>query len=140
MFEICYSAALRDASARRYLMNNATDLVRITKGKNIILSSEARHALELRGPYDVMNLSCLFGIDLALSKQTISSNCRAAILHGEARKTGQAVFAIQPLHNLDALEKWKAPPEPKIIEQPKEKPKEKPSEKTTKRGKRKRQT
>jgi len=136
MFEICYSAALRDVSARRYLMKNATDLVRVTKGKNIIISSDARNALEFRGPYDVMNLSCLFGMDLALSKQTLSTNCRAAILHGEARKTGKAVFAIQPLQNLDALEEWKVPAYHK-----KEEPTEKPTEKSKRRkNKRKRQS
>ena len=45
-----------DQNARRHLITNAAALVRITKGKNIILSSDAKNAMELRGPYDVINL------------------------------------------------------------------------------------
>jgi ribonuclease P/MRP protein subunit RPP1 len=41
-FEICYSPSLRDMSSRRFLVSNALQLVRATKGKNIIISSEVR--------------------------------------------------------------------------------------------------
>ncbi|KAF9337352.1 hypothetical protein BG006_005159 [Podila minutissima] len=55
-FELCYSAAIRDATARRNLISNAQSLIRVTRGKNIILSSQAMKAMELRGPYDIVNL------------------------------------------------------------------------------------
>lgn len=38
------------------MISNSMNLVRATKGRNIILTSEARRVLDLRGPYDVMNL------------------------------------------------------------------------------------
>ncbi|KAG0327467.1 hypothetical protein BGZ99_007551 [Dissophora globulifera] len=49
-------AVERDASARRNLISNAQSLIRVTRGKNIILSSQAMRAMELRGPYDIVNL------------------------------------------------------------------------------------
>lgn len=45
-----------DQSARRHLISNAQSLVRVSRGKNIIISSEAQRAMELRGPYDLVNL------------------------------------------------------------------------------------
>ncbi|WFD42496.1 ribonuclease P [Malassezia psittaci] len=66
VFEICYGPALetsnvsndiRDPSTlRRNFFSNTRDLLRITNGKGVILSSGAREAFGLRGPYDVMNL------------------------------------------------------------------------------------
>jgi len=55
-FEVCYTAALGDARARRQLVSNVLALIRVTKGKNIIFSSAAVDAISLRGPYDVSNL------------------------------------------------------------------------------------
>ena len=44
------------AATRRNLISNALNLVRVTKGRNLLISSGAFKALELRGPYDVANL------------------------------------------------------------------------------------
>lgn len=38
------------------MISNALNLVRATKGRNIILSSAARKAFDLRGPNDLINL------------------------------------------------------------------------------------
>ena len=62
MFEISYACCLRDETSRRLLFSNATALARATRGQNIIVSSGARTAFELRSPYDAMNLSALFGL------------------------------------------------------------------------------
>lgn len=45
-----------DSASRRQLISNAQSLVRVTRGKNIIITSEAQRAMELRGPYDIVNL------------------------------------------------------------------------------------
>ena len=64
-FEISYAPAIRgsivfidfsDSSCRRNIISGAQSLIRATKGKNTFVSSAARTALELRGPYDIMNL------------------------------------------------------------------------------------
>ena len=80
VFEICYGVAMRlgDGSgsasgasaaatgqmsgrpvprdARRNVISGARELIRITNGKGIILSSEVRRCMELRGPLDLCNL------------------------------------------------------------------------------------
>ena len=64
MFEINYSDAIRDSTARKNMIANAFQLMRVTKGKNIIISSNARDILELRGSFDVLNLYQFFNVDV----------------------------------------------------------------------------
>jgi ribonuclease P/MRP protein subunit RPP1 len=51
-------------------------LVDWTRGKNLIFSSGAPSVNELRGPYDVANLSLLLGLSMERAKVAISKNCR----------------------------------------------------------------
>ncbi|KAK9918607.1 hypothetical protein WJX75_005327 [Coccomyxa subellipsoidea] len=75
--EICYSAALRDEIARRNFFSNASAVVRAARGHGIIVSSGARAAFELRGPYDVMNLVTLCGLTEQQAKwrSPLASKC-----------------------------------------------------------------
>ncbi|EDP43512.1 hypothetical protein MGL_2180 [Malassezia globosa CBS 7966] len=72
VFEITYGAAIDAKSsslsskstsemsdlsdARRNLFSGAREILRVTNGKGVILSSQAMDAMGLRAPYDVMNL------------------------------------------------------------------------------------
>lgn len=69
VFEICYGIAMRSGSApvlqaekpipkeaRRNVISGARELIRIANGKGIILSSEVRRCMELRGSADLCNL------------------------------------------------------------------------------------
>lgn len=47
-----------------------------TNGKNLILSSAAPSVNEIRGPYDVANLSSLLGVSMERAKAAVSKNCR----------------------------------------------------------------
>ncbi|TPX37680.1 hypothetical protein SmJEL517_g00719 [Synchytrium microbalum] len=106
-FEISYAAAIRDTTARRNLLGNAANLVRATRGKNILVSSSAAAAMELRGPYDVMNLCNLFGLDHAAGKRAISAHCRAVIFHAATRRlTYRGVAAMEPLSALAKSDAW----------------------------------
>lgn len=60
--QVLVAPTLRDESGRRFAFANAAALTRGTRGKGVILSSGARQAFELRGPYDVANLGTLFGL------------------------------------------------------------------------------
>ncbi|XP_072335123.1 ribonuclease P protein subunit p30 isoform X2 [Scyliorhinus torazame] len=91
-FELAYSPAIKDSTMRRYTISNALSLMQICKGKNIIMSSAAERPLELRGPYDIANLGLLFGLTEGDAKAALSTNCRAALLHGETRKTALGVI------------------------------------------------
>uniref|UniRef100_A0A8C5W6F5 Uncharacterized protein n=1 Tax=Leptobrachium leishanense TaxID=445787 RepID=A0A8C5W6F5_9ANUR len=91
-FELIYTPAIKDSTIRRYTISNALNLMQFCKGKNIILSSGAERLLDMRGPYDVhqlcnMALGLLFGLSEGTSKAALSTNCRAALLHGETGKT-----------------------------------------------------
>ena len=77
MLEISYACCLRDETSRQLLFSNAAALARATRGKNIILSSGARSAFELRSPYDAMNLATLFGLPMRLAK--VSFTIHAAL-------------------------------------------------------------
>lgn len=61
-FEILYAPLLREPGSRRQMFANAQALSRETRGKGIILSSGVRTVIELRGPYDVVNLSTFLGL------------------------------------------------------------------------------
>ncbi|KAF9969007.1 hypothetical protein BGZ73_008846, partial [Actinomortierella ambigua] len=107
-FELGYSAAIRDASARRNLISNAQSLIRVTRGKNIILTSQAMRAIELRGPYDIINFGGLLGLNQAVAKECISAHCRAVTVHAETRRnTVRAVASTEPIASLAENEQWK---------------------------------
>jgi len=93
-------------SARKTLISNAIQLVRATKQKNIIITSQAARAMQLRGPYDVANLGRLFGFSAAASKQAISSNIAAALVHGSVRRTAKGAVAVVMSASLGPEQAW----------------------------------
>ena len=72
-FEICYAPGVAGAGgeARRNLISGATALIRATRGRGLILSSEARGALECRAPWDVINLASLWGLGPEKGKEAV---------------------------------------------------------------------
>ncbi|KAL5204605.1 hypothetical protein ABZP36_009476 [Zizania latifolia] len=78
--EITYSPLIADPTSRRQLIAQAKLLVDWAKGKNLIISSAAHTAAEIRGPYDVANLCAyLLGLSTHRAKAAISVNCRSLI-------------------------------------------------------------
>ncbi|KAJ1655592.1 RNA-binding RNA processing protein rpp1 [Dispira simplex] len=88
-FEIVYAPAIDNGKARRHLMAGATHLHHLTRGKNLILSSQAKTVFELRAPYDVINLGFLFKLNAAEAKSCLTSEPRAVLYHAETRKHAQ---------------------------------------------------
>jgi ribonuclease P/MRP protein subunit RPP1 len=79
-FEICYSPGITGGSdARRNLISGATALIRATRGRGIIVSSEARSALGLRGPWDVINLAVVWGINQERGKEAVCEEARKVV-------------------------------------------------------------
>ncbi|XP_023007325.1 uncharacterized protein LOC111499856 isoform X2 [Cucurbita maxima] len=85
-FEIMYSDLLSDVHARRQMISTTKVLVDWTKGKNLILSSAASSVNEIRGPFDVANLSSLLGVSMERAKVAVSKNCRNLIANALKRK------------------------------------------------------
>ncbi|GET04307.1 ribonuclease P protein subunit p30 [Rhizophagus clarus] len=115
-FEICYAPAIRDSASRRQLISNAQSLVRVTRGKNIIITSGSTKSNELRGPYDIVNLGTIMGMNQAMAKDCISTNCRAVVMHAKTRRnTHRAVVSFEPISSLKPNELWKVGDDKKNI-------------------------
>jgi ribonuclease P/MRP protein subunit RPP1 len=105
VFEICYGKALTSGSddpkheasttlkARRNIISATRELLRVTNGRNVILSSGASDLLGIRGPYDVINLATIFGMNATAARDAISSTCRALVIRAETRKTYRGVVS-----------------------------------------------
>ncbi|KAK5045822.1 hypothetical protein LTR84_008915 [Exophiala bonariae] len=102
--EICYSPGISPSpasgghssnDARRNLIANAGSLIRATRGRGIILSSEARNALGVRGPYDVMNLAQVWGLGQERGKEALCEEAGKVVrLAGLKRTSFRGVVDI----------------------------------------------
>ncbi|KAL9937869.1 hypothetical protein V8E36_003414 [Tilletia maclaganii] len=101
VFEIAYSGALPVPSStgstssssgtsdvvRRNLISSTRSLLLLTKGTNVILSSGARDAMQLRAPMDVINLfGAILGMGEGAARRAISAAPEAVIRRARARK------------------------------------------------------
>ncbi|GAO49627.1 PHP domain-like protein [Saitoella complicata NRRL Y-17804] len=108
-FEICYSQSIHDLAARRQLISNAAALTRATRSRGIIISSSAARALELRGPYDVINLATMWGLSQEIGRDAVGEGARAVCMHAETRgRTHKAVLRVVDGGAVAATEKRKA--------------------------------
>ncbi|EPS44651.1 hypothetical protein H072_1343 [Dactylellina haptotyla CBS 200.50] len=85
-FEITYGASINDSTSRRNLLQNAAALIRATKGKGIVISSEARKATLCRAPFDVINLATLWGLNQENGKDAIAKGPRAVMLQAKMKR------------------------------------------------------
>ncbi|KAL4738990.1 RNase P subunit p30-domain-containing protein [Aspergillus similis] len=88
-FEICYGPGITGSGleARRNLIGNAMALIRATRGRGIIVSSEAKRALGVRAPFDVINLACVWGLSQELGKEAISAEPRKVTALAQLKRT-----------------------------------------------------
>jgi len=68
-FEIIFTQALRDSSARRYVFQNSQEFIRVTRGKNVILTSGAANVMEMRSPEDLRNFAHVLGIPKGMNEE-----------------------------------------------------------------------
>ncbi|KAL6341618.1 hypothetical protein AAG906_032739 [Vitis piasezkii] len=108
-FEITYSNLISDIQSRKQVISNAKLLVDWTRGNNLIFSSAAPSVNELRGPYDVANLSSLLGLSMERAKAAISKNCRSLIANALRKKQfyKEAIrVELIPSSEFDSNEPW----------------------------------
>lgn len=88
-FEICYGPGVTGSGvdARRNLIGNAMALIRATRGRGIIISSEARRALGVRAPWDVINLACVWGLSQEHGKEAICEETRKVTALAKLKRT-----------------------------------------------------
>ncbi|KAG9256107.1 RNase P subunit p30-domain-containing protein [Emericellopsis atlantica] len=88
-FEIAYAQALQaDARGRALFISNATQLIRATRGRGIMLASEARSALMLRAPADVVNLLSVWGLGSEKGMEGLGSVPRSVVVNEAMKRTG----------------------------------------------------
>lgn len=85
-FEIPYAPSLSDSAGRRYFFSNASNLVRVTGGRHVLLSSGATRDILLRSPYDVINIGVLVGLTYGQARDAVSSAGRLVLVHAATRR------------------------------------------------------
>jgi len=87
--EICYSQALSGGSEqRRNFISNVQSIVRATRGRGLVISSEAKKALGVRAPADVFNLMDIWGMGKDRAVQAVGENARSVVANEKMNRTG----------------------------------------------------
>ncbi|KAI1209672.1 PHP domain-like protein [Annulohypoxylon truncatum] len=90
-FEICYGRALgdgADARARANFIGNVAQLVRATRGRGLVVSSEAVDVLGLRAPADVVNLLAVWGLPAERGMEALGVNPRGVVVNEGIKRSG----------------------------------------------------
>ncbi|XP_076638704.1 ribonuclease P protein subunit Rpp30 [Colletes latitarsis] len=93
-FEIQY-ADLLNVESRRLTIHYAHLFHTYGKSKNVILSSGSNDISTIRNPYDLINLSCLLGLNEIKAKASILYQSKKLLLKAERRRRGKAAFIIE---------------------------------------------
>ncbi|KAJ4322567.1 RNA-binding RNA processing protein rpp1 [Neodidymelliopsis sp. IMI 364377] len=86
--ELCYSQGImsNDSQAKRNLISNATQLVRVTRGRGLIFSSEAKSVLGIRAPSDIINLASVWGLGTEKGKDGLTKEPRSVVEHARLKR------------------------------------------------------
>ena len=88
-FEICYAPGLFGSdggASKRNLISNATQLIRATRGRGIIISSDAKRALGCRGPADIANMAVLWGLGQERGIEAVAREARNVVAQAEMKR------------------------------------------------------
>lgn len=115
-FEICYAPGILNSdggASRRNLISNATQLVRVTRGIGLVVSSEAKRALACRAPADVVNLCVMWGLAQERALEAVTREARNVVVQaGIKRSSFRGVIDIihggnPPIRSADTEKKKK---------------------------------
>lgn len=90
-FEVCYAQVLGaagDARRRANFLGNLGELVRATRGRGLVVSSEARDALGLRAPADVVNLLAVWGLAPDRGADALGPTARGVVVNEGIKRRG----------------------------------------------------
>lgn len=112
-FEISYSQALNgSAEQRRNFISNVQSIVRATRGRGLVLSSEAKRALGVRAPADVLNLMDIWGMAKDRAVQAIGENARSIVVNEKMTRTSFR-GVVDVVYGGPAAEPRESQPKPK---------------------------
>jgi len=88
-FELSYAQgiATADSSVRRNLISNATQLIRASRGRGLVMSSGAAKAVACRAPWDVVNLAAVWGLGQERGYEAVSKECRSVVVAAKFKRT-----------------------------------------------------
>ncbi|KAF5372307.1 hypothetical protein D9615_009319 [Tricholomella constricta] len=86
-------AAENGAGAKRNWWAAAKELVRVTKGRNVIVSGGVVSEADLRAPADVGNLITLLGLAQDVAHASLTKVPKSLVLRAQTRNTYRAVFS-----------------------------------------------
>jgi ribonuclease P/MRP protein subunit RPP1 len=96
-FEVCYGqlVAAADQRARSVWIANVMELLRATRGRGIVLSSEGKGPGSLRAPADVVNLLAVWGLGPERGLESLGVKPRAVVVNeGLKRRAFKGVVDI----------------------------------------------
>jgi len=76
-----------DSTKRRHFISNAMAIMRATKGRGLLISSEADGVLGIRAPADVVNLFSVWGLGRERGMEGISINARGVVVNEGLKRT-----------------------------------------------------
>jgi ribonuclease P/MRP protein subunit RPP1 len=86
--ELSYAqGVMGDSAMRRNLISNATQLIRATRGRGLIITSEAKSAVACRGPWDAINLAAIWGLAQERGHEAMSKECRSVVVAAKIKRT-----------------------------------------------------
>ncbi|KAI0409807.1 RNase P subunit p30 [Xylaria palmicola] len=77
-----------DARARATFIGNVSSLIRATRGRGIVISSEARSVLGLRAPADVVNLLHVWGLSTDRATEGLGLLPRGVVVNEGLKRSG----------------------------------------------------
>lgn len=87
--ELCYAPGIltTDAYARRMLISNTIQLLRATRGRGIIISSECEKPIGCRSPWDVINLATVWGLSQERGREALTTEPRSVVVNAGLKRT-----------------------------------------------------
>lgn len=68
------------------MISNATQLIRATRGRGIVISSEAKRAAGCRGPWDVVNLAAVWGLGQEKGREAVGQEARSVVVQAQMKR------------------------------------------------------
>ena len=85
-FEICLSP-LYDTNRKRVCLTNCINIIKATKGKNLVVSSDVSNTLYHRSGYDICSLLVTLGLKKDEAYRCVTENPKKCVATGKYRKS-----------------------------------------------------
>ena len=68
------------------MISNATQMIRVTRGRGLVISSEATRALVCRAPADIVNLAIIWGLGQDRAVEAVGREVRNVVVQAEMKR------------------------------------------------------